>query len=273
MLVFLQFDSVALPLFEAMLADGRLPATAALRDRGCWMPIDAVATFLQSSTYMTLCTGVDVRNHGIYSAVPWSAAEQRPHSMYAVPAPPTIWDRLGKRGRSSLIIDPTLAWGPRDMRGVFVGGWQYEDRMSARGHFRPRSTRRQLAHRYGAPPRLDDVYGTRHVRSLLALRDRLIAAPARVAAATKVLLHHGSFDFAWINFGSAHKAGHHLWDPSSVVDEPIAAETQRELQDGLARVYEAVDRAIGRIIEWLPPDADIIVFSPTGMAANASRAD
>src|SRR5687767_13633248 len=74
MLALLQFDAAALPVVEAMLADGRLPALANLRARGAWETLDARATVLQSATYPTLCTGVDVREHGLYSSFPWSAA-------------------------------------------------------------------------------------------------------------------------------------------------------------------------------------------------------
>jgi predicted AlkP superfamily phosphohydrolase/phosphomutase len=45
------------------------------------------------------------------------------------------------------------------------------------------------------------------------------------------------------------------------------------LQEGLTEVYAAVDRAIARILDALPGSADVIVFSPTGMDANTSRAD
>jgi predicted AlkP superfamily phosphohydrolase/phosphomutase len=273
MLAILQFDSAALPLLEQMMADGRLPVLAALRAHGRWETMDAGATFLQSSTYMTLCTGTDVREHGVYSAVPWSAGEQRPKFMYTFDAPPTIWQRLTERGRRSLIIDPILAWPPRRIAGVFIGGWQFEDRMVARGRSLPRGTRRELSRRHGRPPRLDDVYGTRRVASLFAWRDHLVNAPGRVADAAIDLLRTRSFDLAWLNFGAAHKAGHHLWDPSAVVDEQLADADQRALQGGLARVYQEVDAAIGRVLDALPDRTDVIVFSPTGMAANTSRAD
>src|SRR5262245_50504600 len=106
MLAVLQFDAAALPLVEQMIADGRLPVLADLRRRGTWVPIDGRATFLQSSTYPTLCTGVDVREHGIYSAIPWSPTDQRARFMQSLPRPRTIWERLTERGRRSLIVDP-----------------------------------------------------------------------------------------------------------------------------------------------------------------------
>jgi predicted AlkP superfamily phosphohydrolase/phosphomutase len=272
-LAIFQFDSAALPLVEQMLAEGGLPTLAALRQAGRWETLDAKATFLQSSTYMTLCTGMDVREHGVYSAVPWSAPDQRPRFMYALPNPPTIWERLTASGRRSLIVDPTLAWAPRSMRGVYLSGWQFEDRMISRGLSVPRAARVALSRRRGRPPRLDDVYGTKRASSLLAWRDHLVNAPARVADAALDLLGRESFDLTWLNFGAAHKAGHHLWDPSAVVGDTLGADALRSLQGGLAAVYEEVDRAIGRVLKVLPPGSEVIVFSPTGMAANTSRAD
>jgi predicted AlkP superfamily phosphohydrolase/phosphomutase len=273
MLAILQFDSPALSLVERMLAAGRLPTLDALRARGRWHTMDAKATFLQSSTYMTLCTGVDVRDHGVYSAVPWSAAEQRPRFMYSWNHPPTIWDRLTARGKRSLVIDPTLAWAPDSMNGVFLGGWQFSDRMSARGVSQPVGVRKELSRRYGRPPALDDVYGVKKVVSLLAWRDHLVKAPARAASAAVDLFRRDSFDVAWVNFAAPHKAGHHLWDPAGAMDGSLGADDERSLRDSLADVYESVDTAVARVVEALPPSADIIVFSPTGMAANTSRAD
>lgn len=273
MLVILQFDSAAVPLLEQMLAEGALPTLAALRQRGRWQTLDARATFLQSSTYMTLCTGVDVREHGVYSAVPWSAPDQRPRFMYAFPYPPTIWERLTAHGRRALIVDPILAWAPLRMEGIYLSGWQFEDRMVSRGISLPGDVRRVLSRQQGRPPRLDDVYGTRRVSSLFAWREHLVKAPARVADTAVELLGRDSFDLIWLNFAAAHKAGHHLWDPSAVVGEALGDRDQRALQAGLRDVYAAVDAAIARVLDVLPGNADLIIFSPTGMAANTSRAD
>ncbi|MDX6510959.1 MAG: hypothetical protein QOE36_463, partial [Gaiellaceae bacterium] len=77
MLALLQFDAAALPLVEQLLAEGRLPTLAGLRHRGTWQTIDTKPVILQSATYPTLCTGVDVREHGLYSSFPWSPSDQR----------------------------------------------------------------------------------------------------------------------------------------------------------------------------------------------------
>jgi predicted AlkP superfamily phosphohydrolase/phosphomutase len=76
-----------------------------------------------------------------------------------------------------------------------------------------------------------------------------------------------------LSFSAAHKAGHHFWDAASVVEDGLPAETQRALREALADVYVAVDAALGRTLAALPDDADVIVFSPTGMGPNTTRAD
>jgi predicted AlkP superfamily phosphohydrolase/phosphomutase len=272
-LALLQFDAAAVPVLERLLADDRLPNLAALRRRGTWMPIDTSATIFQSATYPTLCSGIDVSTHGLYSAFPWSSVDQRVRFMHTFPKPLTLWDRLTTSGRRSLIVDPILGWTPRTMAGVYVNGWNFEDRMLTQARSAPKGVRRAFARRHGRPPALDDVYGRRQAKSLLEWRRHLVAAPARVVALATELLASDSFDLAWINFSAAHKAGHQLWDPAAVVDEALTADVERTLRTGLDDVYVAVDAAIGRVLDVLPRAADVIVFSPTGMGANTSLAD
>jgi predicted AlkP superfamily phosphohydrolase/phosphomutase len=273
MLALLQFDSAALPVVERMLDQGRLPTLEALRGRGHWQALEPPASLFQSATYPTLYTGMEVGEHGLYSAFPWSGADQRVRFMHTFPTPETIWDRLTVRGRRSLVIDPYLAWPPGEMRGIFLSGWHFTDRMVMQGRSVPRSRRWALARRYGRPPALSDVYGRQSASSLLAWRDHLVRGPARTANAVSDLIQKERFDLVWINFSAAHKAGHHFWDPISVIAEELDESSERVLREGLEDVYVAVDEALGQIVDALPDDADLIVLSPTGMGPNTSRAD
>ena len=98
----------------------------------------------------------------------------------------------------------------------------------------------------------------------------MLAAPSRVAGLTTELLQREGFDFVCASFLSIHQAGHVFWDVSQLdVDE-----RERARFDGtLPLIYEETDRAIGRILDALPGDADVIVVSPVGMGPNTSRID
>ena len=108
--------------------------------------------------------------------------------MTAFPAPPAIWERLARAGLRTLAIDPYESRPPRDWKG----------RTSAAGAFATASCCRAgrcrarrgalLAKRHGAGPHATEIFGRPTVRELLALRAKLVAAPARVATAAVELL-------------------------------------------------------------------------------------
>ena len=104
------------------------------------------------------------------------------------------------------------------------------------------------------------------------MRRDLMNGPRRVADAVTHLLEHERFDLVWVNLLSAHQAGHNFWELEPLSDGGSPA-VQRELERTLEDVYGASDAALGRILATLPPDADVVVFSPLGMGANMSRSD
>jgi predicted AlkP superfamily phosphohydrolase/phosphomutase len=262
-LAILQFDSTSVPLLERMLGEGRLPALADLRERGRRYDLDPGSTPLfPSAAYPTLYSGLEIADHGIYSAFPWSPAEQRVRFMRSFPLPRTAWERL-PAGRRALVVDPYDNWPPRSGDGVFVSGWQYRNRVAALERWSvPPRVHASLSRRFGAPPLVEDAYGEQPTRRLVQARRRLLAAPARVSAAVRYLLGRERFDLLWATFSAPHFAGHFLWGK----EHPA-------LEDTVAEVYEAVDAAIGEILAALPGDADAIVLSPIGMGPFTSRAD
>ncbi|MGH7894918.1 MAG: hypothetical protein ACREQL_09625, partial [Candidatus Binatia bacterium] len=71
MLAILQFDSASPPLLDRMLRAGRLPTLERLRARAEPRPLETSAALFEGAVYPTLYCGVDVGEHGIYSAIPW----------------------------------------------------------------------------------------------------------------------------------------------------------------------------------------------------------
>jgi predicted AlkP superfamily phosphohydrolase/phosphomutase len=93
-----------------------------------------------------------------------------------------------------------------------------------------------------------------------------------VAAAAVDLLAGEPYDLVWLTFSAAHLAGHQFWDLSQLAEAPARRE-RALLASALADVYEAVDRACGRVLGALAPATDVIVASAVGMDVNSSRAD
>jgi len=268
----LQFDAASVAVLDRMLAQGRLPALAGLIERGRRIELQTPAAHFAAGAFHTLYSGVELADHGLFYPFQWDAGSQRARYMTAFPAPPAIWERLARGGLRTLAIDPYESRPPRDWLGTYVCGWQFVDRVVLPRWSLPRAAAGALAGRHGRGPHATEIFGRPAVRELLALRNKLVAAPARVATAATELLARDPYDLVWLTFSAAHLAGHQFWDLSQLAEDPSGRD--RELLTGaLADVYEAVDAAFGRVLKALPADVDVIVASAVGMDVNSSRAD
>lgn len=274
MIAVIQFDAVSARLLERLEGEGRLPNLQALHQRGSKVELETPAEHFPASAYQDLYRGVEVGDHGLFYPFQWGASDQRIKLAGTFDAPPPIWDRLGRRGRSTLAIDPYECHRPHEAQGALVCGWGMRERVVLERWSVPDGGDRAARRRHGRPPDVTEVFGAQTPRELRRLRERFLAAPARVADLAIERLRERSFDLAWIVFAAPHLAGHRLWEVPPYLDEgDVSAEERRQLDGALAEVYEEVDRQLGRVLEALPDDCDVIACSVLGMDVNTSRAD
>lgn len=266
----LLFDAVSVPLLERLLAEGRLPTLAALRQRGRWHAVASPATYFGDRE--TGHSGVEVAEHGQTFPLQWSPAEQRLRDVHDFPVPESIWERVARAGGSSLLIDPYEGRPPARPIGTAVSGWQFAHSAVLRRWSSPPAAYRSLSRQFGRAPEVEDVYGRPSVHGLEALRRQLLAAPRRVAQLATHLLSGRRYDLTWIEFSAGHMAGHHFWDLAHLTPE-LGERRRAELEATVAESYEAIDAAIAEILDALPPRVDLLVFSESGMAASHSRTD
>lgn len=273
MIAVIQFDAASAALLARLEGEGRLPNLTALRSRGTRLELESPAEHFPASAYQTLYRGVEVGDHGLFYPFQWAASEQRIKLAGSFGAPPPVWDLLGRRGRTTLAIDPYECHRPAAAEGSLVCGWGMRERVVLERWSVPGGDR-DVRRRHGRPPDVTEVFGAQTPRQLHRLRERFLAAPARVADLAVERLRERSFDLAWIVFAAPHLAGHRLWEvPPYLDDSGIAAEERERLDGALAEIYEEVDRQLGRVLEALPDDCDVIACSVLGMDVNTSRAD
>ncbi len=265
MLAVFNFDSVGIPLIERMLADGRLPTLAALRQRGLHLPLTAPLVYFGDRA--TAQTGIEPQDHGLYFPLQWSPAEQRLRSALDDPLPQTVWERASEAGRRTLLLDPYEGRPPRRFSGAAISGVQFTHSVVLQRWATPPGVEKNAMPGLGRSREVDDAYGMDEA-SLRRLEAQVLAAPARLEQAALHFLERETFDLVWVEFGAAHLAGHHFWPLET--DEPPQRSSKAAV---LERVYAGSDAAMGRILARLPEDADVIVFSEVGMGANCSRTD
>src|SRR5262245_26200988 len=83
-------------------------------------------------------------------------------------------------------------------------------------------------------------------------------------ATAQWLLEREAWELAVVGFCEGHPAGHYLW-PANVGDVGSADEDKMK---PLLRLYVALDRAVGALIDSLPSDAALFVVSGDGVRPN-----
>lgn len=270
MLAVLNVDAVSQPLLRSLEEEGRLPALASLRARGTYHRLVSDGGDFAASTYATTYTGLPLAEHGLYYPYMWTAEEQRIRYVHRLPWPPTIWGRLAEAGRRMLVVDPYEAHPPGPVEGLWVSGLQFTNRIVLPAHA---EGDRGLLRGLGRAPSVDEVFGRQSASFLLAMRRALLAAPARAAELTVRALERDRFDLVWLSFSAGHIGGHQFWDLSHLAEPDREQMRSAGGESTLADVYAAIDAAIARVLEALPADADLLVFSGLGMQANTSCSD
>lgn len=274
MIAVIQFDAASISLLGRLESEERLPNLGELRRRGKRLKLEGPAEHFPASAYQDLYRGVEVGDHGLFYPFQWSGQDQRVRLAASFEAPPPIWDLLGRHGRSTLAIDPYECHRPHEAEGELLCGWGMRERVVLERWSVPEGADREARRRHGRPPDVTEVFGAQTPRELRRLRERFLRAPRRVADLAIERLRQRRFDLAWIVFAAPHLAGHRLWEmPPYIGEDAVSAEERQQLSGALAEIYEEVDTQLGRVLEALPDDCDVIVCSVLGMDRNTSRAD
>lgn len=123
-LVVVGLDGVPEGLLRRLTADGVMPRVARLMESGSLRSMRASLPEISSVSWTSFMTGTQAGEHGVFGFT-----DLQPDS-YAIRFPtfpqipvPTLWDRLGERGRTSLVINQPSTYPARSIPGAIVSGF------------------------------------------------------------------------------------------------------------------------------------------------------
>jgi predicted AlkP superfamily phosphohydrolase/phosphomutase len=264
----LGIDAAESTLVHSMIARGKLPTLAALYREGSFGELASPADLYSGAVWPTFYTGLRPAWHGIYHNKLW-----QPRRMCCiVPDRRTFtarpfWESFGDDGIRSCVIDvPLVVEGPRRPEGVHLGGWSTHDGESIRSC--PAPLAREIRRRFGAPAMPRERFGAQSVESLERLCGELRRATEQLGRIGTSLLRRDGWRFCCLIFGTAHRAGHYLWDAGEARNLSEAAHDRRQrLESALEDLYEAIDRELDTLLANCE-GARVIVFSLHGMGPN-----
>jgi predicted AlkP superfamily phosphohydrolase/phosphomutase len=117
-------DGTPHSLVKRFMADGTMPSMAKIASSGQLSKMKVTLPEISSVSWSSFMTGVNPGTHGILGFVDLKASsyEMRFPSFRDISAP-TFWDKLGERGKTSIVINQPSTYPARSIPGVLVAGF------------------------------------------------------------------------------------------------------------------------------------------------------
>lgn len=275
-LIAIGLDSVDLRLLDEWFAAGELPNMKRCFDGGSHARLIGSAEpgkghrgYTAETPITTLLTGCWPSTTGY-----WSPSKLKPSyeveqiEAYDYGDFSHFYDYC--RGRKIVVFDVPHARLSEKVDGVQVMAWGAHSPQGP-SVSQPSGLLEEINDRYGPHPTLhkDDLLVPETDRRVRTLEERFIDGIERRKRIVLDMMREREWDLFVTFFGELHSAGHGFWHVSRP-EHPLYAVYGDPNYDPLLNVYRAMDGALGDLLEAVPEDAYLIVFSQEGMKANSA---
>jgi predicted AlkP superfamily phosphohydrolase/phosphomutase len=266
------FDGADLELVFA-LGRTRLPNMFALMDRGMFAHQQSVEPPATLPNWTTFLTALDPGAHGVFDFTTRHGYDVR-FTAGTVREAPTWIARLDRLGHACACVGFPATWPPERLEhGVFISGWDAPVAFEAdRSFVWPPALHRTLTQRFG-PLRFDEVDQFRADQSGFhgALGRRLVDKIERRGELASYLIATRRWDVFAFYFGESDTASHYLWSLYDEGSPRRPPQVSAEEGEGLVRVYQALDTALGRLLESAGSDVEVTVVSDHGSGGSSRK--
>lgn len=240
---------------------GRLPTFARLIAEGASGELSTTADDLHVSPLPSIYTGAPPGEHGVYFTFqPATGVQGWQRFAEGLYGRPTFWKLLSDAGLRCSVLDTPYAHPEPGFTGALALDWgTWAQYLGPTGNTVEELTR--AVGRYPLGLEAHDI-GFMALEPADMSRRLVEALDARVEA-TRWLMQAKPWDVLVTVLDETHAAAHYCWRP------PAAGSQQApDQQPELLAVYEALDRAVARIIEAAGPDVSVLVVSGDAIGPN-----
>ncbi len=261
--VVIGLDGATFDLIGPWIEEGRLPFIKELIDNGCSGILKSTVPPISPVAWTSFMTGMNAGKHGIFDFVepvrtcPPGIRVNNRNNCKQKP----IWRYLNDAGYKTAVINVPMTFPPDEIDGVMISGMDTPNIRS--GFIYPPEFKKELFEKIGgyvievkhSPKRCSKT--GRYIESLCGMvRNRFNA--------TEYLLKKAPWDFLMVVFMAGDRAQHNLWkfmDPN----HPLYNKTEAgKYSDGILKVYQELDRAVGSISKSLDDETNLIIMSDHG---------
>lgn len=250
-----------------------LPRLFALMDAGTYAHQRSVEPPATLPNWTTFLTGLDPGAHGVFDFTTRHGYQVR-FTAGTVREAPTLAARLDKLGLACACVGFPATYPPERLEhGIFMSGWDAPVSFEAdRSFVWPPALHDKLTRRFG-PLRFDEVdqFAADQPGWHARLGESLAGKVARRAELGEFLLASRRWDLFAFYFGESDTASHYLYSLYDEGSPRRPREVAPSEASGLRRVYEALDCALGRLLDAAGPEAEVTIVSDHGSGGASNK--
>lgn len=251
--IIIGWDGATFDIIEPLVAQGRLPNIASLMENGVWGKLESSTPPLTPVAWTSISTGVNPGTHGIYDIMVYRPDE---HKMCLINSTmrkvKPLWSILSDRGNQVGILNVPVTYPPDTVNGFVIPGMFTPENLS--DFMYPSELKSELENKFGRYivecDQIDNpAYYLKLIHKMIKQREEV----------TLHLMNHYNTDFFFVVFIASDRAQHFYWKYMN----PSHPE-HHKYKDSIAKVYERMDQALGRILGKAGDDAYVMMVSDHG---------
>lgn len=261
------FDACEVTLVERLIAAGRMPNLAKLRDRSLQFHLDSPMETLPGAIWPEINTGVSSGTMGdFYIPNQLRTGEARLRATRAddIDASKYYWAQASRAGRRVAVIDPVQAVPVAGFNGIQLFEWGLHDRTFDVSSDPPELLENIRARFGDHPIRSCDSHG-QTVDGYRRLLGGLLAGVGTKSRFVAELMAREHWDLFSCTFSESHCAGHQFWHFQDARHPWYVASAPLDLRKALCTVYEAIDAALGNVLAAAGDGATVFAIFSHGM--------
>jgi predicted AlkP superfamily phosphohydrolase/phosphomutase len=260
-LVVIAVDGTDPRALRRYIAEGRLPAIARILERSREVEVQTEGELFFNSFWPCFATALSVGSHGVHAFRPLRSGTLQvvESSQRSLPTP--FWETAARAGIRTCVLDGQFYPPPATESGLeklSCVEWGPHPWARPPGSLPPNLIV-PLLNRYGIHPCPIDLQSLATVQDSADMAALLCIGLRKRAAIINDLIRMTNPELLVAHFPELHTAGHQ-WLHSETPDHRCYdAALVRKVGSPIGQVYEAVDAAIGKVIEQLPPDTTVLL--------------
>lgn len=255
-------------LLDNWISQGHLKNLKRLREMGAYGRLSNIEYYKAETPWTTFLTGCLPHKTGYWAPIKFCEGTYQAQKVEAYDFNEyQPFYALGDDYRVA-VFDMPQSKLSEDVNGLQVLAWGAHSPQTP-SHSLPASLLKDINKKHGKHPALHKDHGDWWDQGYLQrLKQGLETGIERRVSICREMLQQEKWDLFLTVFGETHSAGHDFWFLSQP-DNPLYLYKQ-ETGNSMLEVFEKVDQALGEIIEGVPEDTYVVVFSAHGSDNNTT---